>query len=191
MTVTPIDGNAEHLSDEVLAKRAEVLASLSASGGGALEDHPVEDYFAPGSVYVVPLPNGRDSISHKSLSEGDLRNYRKNTNRDVTLKRTTGEASIKLASGEDRYELLKIAICDWNLHRGDTPYAYSPNNIETVLKVFPPHILDLVEADVRKQNPSLRTDATIEDLRKARADIDTEIEAKEKEEAGNANTSSS
>lgn len=175
------------IDPEIAAERQRQLAAMSSAGGGSLEDHPVEDYFAAGGVHEVVLPNGQ-SISHKSLTEGDLRKYRALTSRDVNVDRTSKSMRFKMAAGEDRHELLKIAICAFNLLRDGKPVAYSDKTLKDVLDTFPPHILDLVEKDIRAKNPSLRTEATIEELETAITDLQTELEEKRAEEAGKAST---
>jgi hypothetical protein len=138
-------------------------ASMEAKGESTTEPIPV-DYFGFEQEHKVMLPDGIQWVIHKELNEGDRRAYLKSINRDVKVQRATGDAFLKMAQGEDRVALLKAAIVDWHLIQKGKPFAFSKTNVDTVLTVFPPKVVDLIHRDIIKHNSWLMGEATVEDL---------------------------
>jgi hypothetical protein len=144
-----------------------MAAAMRAEGIDPYEKVQV-DYFATVEDSRTVLPDGVSWVSHKQMNEGDRKRYLKAVNRDLKIQKGTGDAIMKVSAGEDRTALLKVAITGWNLVRGGAPLAFSPANLEALLN-GPVHVLELIEKDVKKNNPWLFQDATVED-------IDEEIE---------------
>jgi hypothetical protein len=89
----------------------------------AVEDLPTgdpsqqEDYFGFDDSRKFVFPDGKSYIEFKILNEGDRRRFQNSTASDVRLDRSTGNATVRTAAGDQRYELLMAAIVDWNLVR--------------------------------------------------------------------------
>jgi hypothetical protein len=116
----------------------------------------------------VELPDGESWIEHQVLNEGARRKYMNETNREVRLQKT-GDAFMKMATGDERHALLESSIVGWNLVRADKTgeikvLSYNPQNLRSFLTAAPPAIIDLIEKDIRDKNPWLVGDVTIEDI---------------------------
>lgn len=131
-------------------------------------DEPTEtlqvDYFGFEERHRCVLPDGVSYIEHKTLNEGDRRKYLNKTNRDVRVAKGSGDAIIRMAPGDERAELLKAAITGWNLVRDGDPIPFNTPNLDKFLAGANPRIVDLIEKDIRKHNPWLLAEMTIEDI---------------------------
>jgi hypothetical protein len=150
------------------------------------------DYFGVDNQETVYLPDGTSYIIVQELDEGARRKYLNKTNRDIRLERQTGDAHLKMATGDDRFHLLETAIVGWNLVRKDKqgnvqPIPYNDKNLRDFLTMTRPSLLDKVEEKVQEMNPWLMpTDATvdaideqIEELQKQRTKLLEREEGKE------------
>lgn len=129
------------------------------------ESQPVhEDYFGFDKTHRVYMPDGVSYVEHKEFTEGQRREYLNQTNKAVRLQRSTGDAVMQMAAGDDRYYLLKTAICGWNLYRGGQPVDFTKKNLEEFLEKANPAIVDKIEKDIRNKNPWLLQDVSVEDI---------------------------
>ena len=142
------------------------------------------DYFGFEETHVVNLPDGKSYIEHKTLNEGQRRQYLNGMNRDVIIERASGNAKMSMAPGDERYSLLSTAITGWNLVRNGNPLPFNKQNLRLFLDSAPPKIIDLIDKEVRKVNAWLLEDMSIEDLEKEVENLQELIEEKRKEEAG-------
>lgn len=155
---------------------------------------PVQaDYFAFGETFQCFLPDGVSYVEHKSLNEGSRRKYLNQVNREVTLERGSGNARMKLASGDEKHLLLEEAIVGWNLQQNGKPLSFSKGSGGSTLNQFlaaaDPSIIDLIEKDVRKHNKWLLNEVTVEGIKEQIADLEEMLQEKLEEEAGNSTTS--
>lgn len=180
----------EEVSDEVQAQRDAKLASLASTSTTTVEDHVQVDYFGAAEEHTVVLPDGVSTITHKTFMEGDKRKYMNAVNRDLVINQQTRDARLRMAPGDDRYNLLKQAIVGWTLTKNGAPFPFTARNVDEVLNNFPPAVLDVVEADIRKQNPWLLSEVTIEDIDKEIANLQELRDRKIKEAEGKGDSSS-
>ena len=157
--------NPSELDD---ARGVAIAAGMVAQGVNPVDRVQV-DYFAPEADVVTTLADGISWVSHKKMNEGDRKRYLKKVNRDLKIQKGTGDAIMRLAGGEERTALLETAITGWNLLSGGNPLPFTPQNLARLLD-GPIEVLERVEKDVRKNNPWLESDVTVED-------IDAEIES--------------
>jgi len=130
------------------------------------------DYFGFDETRNVPLPDGVSYVTIQALNEGAPRNYLNQVNKDIRIERQTGDARMKVASGDDRHTLLRAAIVGWHLKRRndrtdaleDVPFT--AGNMNKFLEAANPKIIDIIEKEVRKDNEWLVGDVTIEDIDK-------------------------
>lgn len=169
------DTDADTLQDE---HDQRTLANMAAEGQPT--STPVQmDYFGFTEVHRIMLPDGVSWVEHTALNEGARREYLNKANREVRLQRVTGDAILKMASGDERFSLLKSAITNWNLARFNPKTSqvetlgFSARNLEDFLNTTDPKLIDKIEKDVREKNPWLTADVTVED-------IDTQIEELQK-----------
>lgn len=177
--------------NEEVERNERTLAAMQEAGVAIFEPSQ-EDYFGFEEQHSVTLPDGRSYILHQTLNEGSRRKYMNQQNREVKLQKVTGDAILKMATGEERLALLTSAIVGWNLVRknlktGDIePVPFNNRNLTEFLEKANPRVVDLIDADVRKHNPWLTADVTIEDIDKQIAELEEMKENKIKEQEGKA-----
>lgn len=148
-----------------------------------------QDYFGFEETHTVYLPDNVSYIQHQTLTEGQRRQYLNKVNRDVRVSKATGDAILSMKSGEENHALLEAAIIGWNLTRNGQPVPFSKGSPGSTLSQFldktNPKIVDMILKDIRKKNPWLMSELSVEE-------IDKEIEALQemraerlKEEEGN------
>lgn len=154
---------SETFTSELDDPRSVQMAEAMKAEGIDPFDKIQVDYFATSEDCKTILGDGLSWVSHKTMMEGDRKKYLKAVNRDLKIQKGTGDAIMRLAAGEDRTALLKVAITGWNLVRNGSPLPFNPANLEMLLN-GPVAVLELIEKDVKKNNPWLFQDATVEDL---------------------------
>jgi hypothetical protein len=167
----------------------QVRAEMEAAG--ISPDSPVQaDYFGFDETHTVYLPDGKSFIQHKTLTEGDRRNYLDKVNKEVRVEKVSGDMRIPMAQGAERHILLDAAIVGWNLVRDGQPVPFSKGSKGSTLAQFlesaNPKIIDEIEKDIRKRNPWLLAELSVEEIDKQIADLEEMKAVKQKEEAGNA-----
>jgi hypothetical protein len=152
------------------------------------------DYFGFSSTQQVYLPGSKTQfVVIKALPEGEKKNYQNKTNRHVTIKKGTGDAEMQMRAGDERHVLLMEGIVDWHLLRrspdlnGGQPtlVAFSKSELRMFLDVADPRVIEHIEKELRKMNPWLMAEMTLEDMIKERDNLDEMIDAKRREEEGN------
>lgn len=174
---------------EVEEHEAAIAAQEAAmkEAGVPTEDRHQQSYFGLDQRHKWFLPDGVSWIEHKTLNEGARKEYLDATNREVALKRTTGDAVMKLQSGEEQHQLIKKAVTDWNLlGENGQPLPFTKNTLNNqFLRDMPPHIIDGLLKDIRKHNPWLLQDMSSDDIRQQITELEEMLEIKLKEEEGN------
>jgi hypothetical protein len=173
------------------AKNRQVEDEMERRGVSTTQ-HTQQSYFGFSVKHQVMLPDGVSYIEHQELNEGSRKKYLDNLNREVAIKKVSGDAHMKLQSGTDKHILLEEAICGWNLLGPDMkPVGFNKMGKGSSLMQFldsaDPTIIDLIEKDIRKHNPWLMSDMSVEDIDKQIAELEEMREAKVKEEAGKEN----
>jgi hypothetical protein len=155
--------------------------NMKASGVDT-EDSLFEDYFGFDRAEQFFLPDGKQYIEFKVMTEGARTRYQQATNRDITLQRTTGDAKMKVDPATDRRELLVNSVSGWYLVK------YNPNKgaranleaweseafsigskgstFEQWLEKANPSIVDELEKAIRKANRWMLAEMTSDDIEK-------------------------
>ncbi len=154
------------------------------ANGVPTEETVYEDYFDTTVEHKVILPDGKQFIVHQELNEGARRKYLNAVNRDVVIQRATGDARMRMAPGDERHALLEAAITGWNVMKAGTPLPFTPANLRLFLDKAPPRIIDLIEKEVRKANPWLLAEMSVEDIDKEIASLQEMRDTKLREEEG-------
>jgi hypothetical protein len=171
--------------EEEQAKAASIASAMEADGVSAIE-RTQESYFGFEEIHRVHLPDGISYIEHKTLNEGARRKYLNKVNRDIMLQRSTGNAIMRMQQGDEKHELLESAIVGWNLiGKNGEPLTFNQNKLQQFLKEANPVIIDMIEKDVRKKNPWLLAEMTVEDIDKQIEELQEMRATKEKAEEGN------
>ena len=179
---TDTEEQQENVRQQTIAREMEAQ--------GVSSTIPVQaDYFGFEETFEVTLPDGMSKITHKRLTEGDRRNYLDKVNREVRLQKTTGDAIMKMQAGQERHVLLDAAIVGWNLQRSGQPVPFSKgsagSNLGQFLNMADPKVVDIIEKAIRKVNPWLMADLTVEDIDQQIEELNEMRVIKVKEEEGN------
>ena len=181
-------------TDTLEAEAAAVAAHEAQMNAlGMPTEEPVyDDYFGFDEPLRVMLPDGKQYVEHTVLNEGKKKQYQNTTNRDVTIKKATGDAQMRMAQGDERHNLLKAAITGWHIVRRDAhsgnwiEVPFNARNLNEFLEKASPTVIGLIEREIRKANPWLMADLTLEDIDKEIAELQELREKKVQEEAGKA-----
>ncbi len=159
------------LSDQMDAQRhAAMDAGMTAAGVSLTEKHAA-DYFGFDESHRLMLDDGLSWIDHKTLNEGARRQYLNAVNRDVTIKKSSGDAVMRIATGDEKASLLKAAVVGWNLTRSGQPVQFNTTNLTEFLMKAPPTVVDEIHKAIVKANPWLTSEVTIEDIDKEIAEL--------------------
>lgn len=155
---------------------------------------PVQaDYFSFGETFqcffAAKYGDTISYVEHKSLNEGSRRRYLNEVNREVTLMRGSGDAKMKLASGDEKHLLLEEAIVGWNLVRDGKPLPFSKgspgSNLNQFLAAADPAIIDVIEKDIRKHNPWLLAEVTVDGIKQQIKDLEETLDELVERDRGN------
>lgn len=166
--------------------RAAAMEEQMRQAGVATHEKVQVDYFGFDETHKCFLPDGVSWVEHRTLNEGARRKYLNSVNRDVKFQKATGDAIMRIASGDEKANLLKSAIVGWNLKKGGAALPFNARTLDEVLDKFPPHIIDIIHKDVQTHNPWLVGDVTLEDIDREIAELQELRQKKVDEEAGKA-----
>jgi hypothetical protein len=132
-----------------------------------------EDYFGFDETRQWYFPDGKQFITFQVMNEGQRSKFQKLTNKDITLRRQSGDASIKVDPAEERYALLTSSVTGWSVFRNGEPVPFSIGSkgatFEQWLERANPKLVDDLEFTIRKANPWMQADMDLDQ-------IDEEIE---------------
>lgn len=152
-------------------------SSVDATTGEAISDQQTyEDYYGFEESDRWHFPDGKQYIEFKRMNEGERARFQQMTTRDVTVVRNTGDAKVKVDPATERRELIISSVTGWHLMRRDqrngnfVPVPFSKGSpgaeLEKWLNVANPTLVDSLEQAIRKANPWLMSDMTLEDIDK-------------------------
>lgn len=137
------------------------------------EEVQYEDYFGFESHHEFTLPDGRQKIFFTSLNEGQKTKFQQKINKDIHLNRQTQDARIKTDPAGERHELILASVTGWTLKRRsktggweDAPYSGERpgSELHKWLQVANPVIVEDLELAIRKANPWLQAEMTVEQV---------------------------
>jgi hypothetical protein len=156
-----------------------------------LTEEVFEDYFGFEDIktFVLPKsnPKAKDQfIYFRVMNEGDRSKFQSKVNRDITVVRQTGDAKIGADPAAERLALLEASVTGWTLKRRtrdgsgweDAPFSIGSKGdlFEQWLQKADPKLVDALEMEIRKANPWMQADMTVEDINK---EIDRLVELRE------------
>ena len=143
------------------------------AAGVSNEEPQYTDYFGFTSTERYYLPDGKQWIEFQRMNEGKKREFQKLTSRDLRVQRTTGDALMKVDPGLERQELIKLSMVGWNLMQPDPKNSgewraapYDSSNIRRFLEGANPEIIDGLEKAIRKANPWMMDEMSVEEIDK-------------------------
>ena len=131
-----------------------------------------DDYFGFGAEERFVFPDGVTYISFRIMNEGQRKKFQKSTNRDIKFNRATNDASIKADPAEERWQLITSSCIGWNLVRRNPttltldPIMFNGKLLEQWMEAADPKLVDDLELAIRRANPWLQAEMTIEELDK-------------------------
>lgn len=173
------------IDEEAEQRRISNIESGMKDAGVPTEVGHQQSYFGFEETHQCFLPDGVSFVVHKTLNEGARRKYLNKTTKDIRLQRVTGDAIMKMQSGDEKHALLNSAIIDWNLI-GPTgqKVPFTSRALEDFLEKTDPRVVDIIEKEIRKNNTWLMTDLSIEDIQKQIDELEEMKTVKVKEEEG-------
>lgn len=130
------------------------------------------NYFGFSSSFKFSLPDGVSWIEYTKMNEGAKKQFQDKTSRDVVLERGgAGNARINMLQGTERHELLRSCIVGWNLRDENGPVAFAPHTLSIFLNQADPAIVEELERVIRKANPWLLGEMTVEDIDKQMSEL--------------------
>lgn len=174
-------------------------ATAAREGGVVLEEEVYEDYFGFDAKDQFYLPDKKQYIEFQVMDEGRKARFQSMTNKDVVLERTSGNARMKVDPATERHELLKNSVVGWKMMRKNSNNQWEPvpfsigspgAEFEKWLSKANPAIVEDLEKAIRKANPWLIGEMTVEDIDREMDNLRELREAAVKREEGNASSSS-
>lgn len=175
------------------------LPDADASSEIDLIEPAYEDYWGFDDQRTFYLPDKKQFITFKVMSEGDRKKFQQKTRTDITLVRRTGDATMRMSPADERHALIVSSVTGWSLFRRNPktnemqPVPFSKDspgaNLEMWLQVANPRIIDDLEKEIRKSNPWLLGEMTVEDIDKEIANLHEMREIALKREAGEESSS--
>jgi hypothetical protein len=140
-----------------------------------------ENYYGFSQTHIFELPDGVQFIEFQTLSEGGKAKFQEETSSDITLRRSTGDASIRATPSRERHALLTASVTGWHMLR-PKPGAVPPftranmqpvtfskgtpgSEFEKWLQVADPKLIERLETAIRKANPWLLGEMKSEDIK--------------------------
>lgn len=130
-----------------------------------------QDYFGFGASQKFMFPDGVTYISFTIMNEGQRKEFQKKTNRDIKFNQATRDASIKADPAEERWTLITTSCSGWNLVRREPngemqQLMFNKKLLEQWLQVADPRLVDDLELAIRKANPWMQDEMSVEDVDK-------------------------
>lgn len=123
------------------------------------------DYWGTDERHRFYLPDGIQYFEFKIMNEGDKAKFQKLTNQDMTIGRDQ-TAKIRMDPAAERHQLIITSVVDWKLYKDGAPCLFNRRELEKWLEVANPKIVEDLEFEIRRSNPWLQADMTLEEIDK-------------------------
>lgn len=139
-----------------------------------------ENYYAFSQTEKWYFPDGKQWIEFKKMTEGERARFLQETRSDIHMNQKTGEARFSVDQSRDRKALLLQSIVDWHLVSFVTGrpqlVPFQPGHskggvISQWIERADPSVLAGLEKAIRKVNPWLLAEMTVEQIDKEIADL--------------------
>jgi len=144
----------------------QVREDLSTFTEDSVQPGQQQDYFGFQQLEQYYLPDGVSYFELQAMNEGQKSKFQKVTQRDMILEKGSGNARFRIDPAVERHELIIASVTGWNLKRGGDSMMFSDRNLKEFLQVANPKIVEGLELAIRKLNPWLLADATVEEIDK-------------------------
>ncbi|QEM40903.1 MAG: tail assembly chaperone [Phage AS32] len=131
------------------------------------EVEAVANYWGTDEKHKHYLPDGIQYFEFKIMNEGDKSKFQKLTNSDLVVGRDQ-TAKVKMDPVAERHTLIETSVTDWNLYMpkkdgsGMEQATFNSTMLKNWLQVAPPKIVEDLEFAIRKANPWMQAEQTVE-----------------------------
>lgn len=129
-----------------------------------IEQTVYEDYWGFAQTDKFYFPDGQQYIEFQVMNEGQKSMYQKNINRDIKINRRSGDATIQSDVAQERNALITSSVTGWHMRQGNGFVAFDKRIFGTWLAQANPKLVEALEQAIRKANPWLQGDMTVEDI---------------------------
>lgn len=138
------------------------------------------DYYGFDETEIWYFPDGKQWLKFKKLNEGDRAKYLRATRPDVTINQKSGDARIPFDQANDRHELILSAVIDWHVVTRSAktgkfeliPFSSGKGgNVGQWIQKADPSIIASIDKAIRKSNPWLLNEMSVEQIDKEIADL--------------------
>lgn len=143
-----------------------------------------QEYFGFSKTDTFLFPDGVTYFEIKAMNEGEKSEYQRMTQKDITLERQSGNARLRVDQSTDRHELIKTCTTGWNLVRGGAVLQFTKPAMRDFLLLADPALVQDIESAIRKINPWMNGEATVEEIDKAIEELQEQRKAAVEREAG-------
>lgn len=168
-------------------KTIAIEAGMTAAGVSTSE-RVQADYFGFEEILRYTFPDGVSYVEHKILNEGARRQYLKSVNRDVRVQKVTGDALMRMSAGEEKIQLMMVAIVGWNLIKEGHALNFNTTNLTKFFNEVNPKITDLIYKEIIQHNPWLLSEMSVEDIDREIEGLQEMRRIKVEEDEGKANS---
>lgn len=140
--------------------------SEDAIEGTVVQAETFDDYWSFSETKRFMLPDGKQWIDFQVMNEGQKSDYQRRTNRDIKINRKSGDATLRNDIAEERHALIVSSVVGWNMRKGNDWVGFDKRILETWLGVANPRVVEDLEMEIRKANPWLQGEMTLEDIDK-------------------------
>lgn len=138
------------------------------------------NYWGTEEEFTYYLPDGKQFFTIKPLDEGGKVLFQKMTNKGIRVNQRTQDAHLDIDPASERHTLIKNSVINYQLMvpvidpatkqiTGWSNHPYSKRGLEQWLDKANPKVVQDLEFFIRKQNPWMQENMTVEE-------IDTEID---------------
>lgn len=130
------------------------------------------DYFGFSDEHFFYFPDGLTYVKFSKMNEGEKAKFQKQTSRDLIMERQSGNARMKMDAAADRHALISTCVTDWNLARTNRQTGqlegirFNDAALRDFLRLADPSIVEDLELAIRKANPWLMAEMSVEDYDK-------------------------
>lgn len=145
-----------------------------------------QDYFAFARKERWYFPDGVTFMEFAPMTEGQKKAFQDKTSKDLVVERASGNARMSVLQGTERWELILSSVTDWNLVRNGVAVPFSQRELQDFLQLTDPLLVEGLEKAIRKANPWLMAEMSVEDIDREIQNLTEMREVVAKREAGEA-----
>src|SRR5688572_6474931 len=142
------------------------------------------DYFGFQERKNYYLPDKVSYFVLEAMNEGAKAKFQKSTRRDLVLKKGSGDASFSIDPAQERHALIRECVKDWNMMRGGQSIPFGEAGLRDFLSLADPKIVEGLELEIRKMNPWLLNELTVEEIDKQIEELQEMRKVAEERERG-------